>query len=82
MLATAMRQGVIQMSTGAWYDPFDPVEPNSLCKHGNVNVLTRDKGTSKLGQGPSAHSCLVQVELYTGVLPPVTAHEPPPIERN
>ena len=82
IIDTAMRQGVIQMSTGAWYDPFDPVEPNSLCKHGNVNVLTRDKGTSKLGQGPSAHSCLVQVELYTGVLPPVTAHEPPPIERN
>ena len=81
ILDTAMRRGVIQMSTGAWYDPLDPAEPNSLCKHGNANVLTRDKGTSKLGQGPSAHSCLVQVELFTGTLPPVTAHEPPQIER-
>jgi biotin/methionine sulfoxide reductase len=82
VIDTALRLGVIQMSTGAWYDPLDPAEPNSLCKHGNANVLTRDNGTSKLGQGPSAHSCLVEIELYTEALPPVTAHEPPHIERN
>ena len=81
VIDTALRPGVIQMSTGAWYDPLDPAEQNSLCKHGNANVLTRDKGTSKLGQGPSAHSCLVEIELYTADLPPVTAHEPPHIER-
>ena len=81
VIDTALRPGVIQMSTGAWYDPLDPAEQNSLCKHGNANVLTRDKGTSKLGQGPSAHSCLVEIELYTEDLPPVTAHEPPQIER-
>ncbi|MFT5221638.1 MAG: biotin/methionine sulfoxide reductase, partial [Gammaproteobacteria bacterium] len=39
---------VVQMSTGAWYDPQDPTQPNSLCKHGNVNVLTPDIGTSQL----------------------------------
>ena len=44
-----VRPGVVQISTGAWYDPEDPKEPNSLCKHGNPNVLTPDKGTSKLG---------------------------------
>ncbi|MDC3173843.1 molybdopterin guanine dinucleotide-containing S/N-oxide reductase, partial [Candidatus Pelagibacter sp.] len=44
-----VRPGVIQISTGAWYDPEDPKKPNSLCKHGNPNVLTPDKGTSKLG---------------------------------
>ena len=81
VIDTALRPGVIQMSTGAWYDPLDPAEQNSLCKHGNANVLTRDKGTSKLGQGPSAHSCLVEIELYKKDLPPVTAHEPPHIER-
>ena len=81
VLDPALRPGVIQMSTGAWYDPLDPAKPNSLCKHGNANVLTRDKGTSKLGQGPSAHSCLVEIELYKSALPPVTAHEPPDIER-
>ena len=82
VIDTALRPGVVQMSTGAWYDPLDPSEPNSLCKHGNVNVLTRDKGTSKLGQGPTAHSCLVEIEQFTDDLPPVTAHEPPQIERN
>lgn len=73
----AIRPGVVQMSTGSWYDPDDA----GLCKHGNPNVLTRDKGTSKLGQGPSAHSCLVEVELFTETPPPITAHEPPSIIR-
>ncbi len=72
-----MRPGVIQMSTGAWYDP----DETGLCKHGNPNVLTRDKGTSKLGQGPSAHSCLVEIARFTGAPPTVTAHEPPAIIR-
>ena len=77
----ALRQGVVQMSTGSWYDPEDPSKPNSLCKHGNPNVLTRDKGTSKLGQGPTAHTCMVNVEFYRYLLPSVTAHEPPEILR-
>jgi biotin/methionine sulfoxide reductase len=37
-------------------------------------------GTSRLGQGPSAQSCLVQVEKWTEALPPVRAHLPPRIE--
>ncbi|MEZ5714250.1 MAG: molybdopterin dinucleotide binding domain-containing protein [Paracoccaceae bacterium] len=38
--------------------------PRSRWRHlppGNPNALTPDKGTSKLAQGPIAHSCLVQV---------------------
>ncbi len=62
--------GVVQLATGAWYDP---AEPGGLDKHGNPNVLTRDQGTSRLGQGPSSHSALVQVERYRGNLPPITA---------
>ena len=57
-----VRPGVVQISTGAWYDPENPLELNSLCKHGNPNVLTPDKGTSKLGQGPIAHSCLIEIK--------------------
>jgi biotin/methionine sulfoxide reductase len=74
-----VRHGVVQMSTGAWYDPLEPGKLGSLCKHGNPNVLTPDKGTSKLGQGPIAHSCLVEVEIYEGDLPIVTAFDPPVI---
>ena len=72
--------GVIQLSTGAWYDPAEPGADRPFCKHGNPNVLTRDSGTSQLGQGPSAHSCLVSVEKVENP-PPVTAHEPPVILR-
>ncbi|MEM7564459.1 MAG: molybdopterin guanine dinucleotide-containing S/N-oxide reductase [Pseudomonadota bacterium] len=76
--AQVMR-GVAQMSTGAWYDPAEPGRHGSLCKHGNPNVLTPDIGTSKLAQGPIAHTCLVEVEPYTDPLPPVSAFEPPVI---
>ena len=65
--------GVVQLATGAWYDPQ---EPGGLDKHGNANVLTRDQGTSRLGQGPSSHSALVEVERYRGNLPPITAWGP------
>ena len=73
--------GVAQISTGAWYDPQYPTKPNSICKHGNPNILTPDKGTSKLGQGPIAHSCLIEIERFNDKLPTVTAHEPPSIIR-
>ena len=72
-LSDALAPGVIQLATGAWYDP----DENGTCKHGNPNVLTKDKGSSKLGQGPTAHTCLVEVEPFTGELPPVTAFDPP-----
>ncbi|MBD1135949.1 Asp-tRNA(Asn)/Glu-tRNA(Gln) amidotransferase GatCAB subunit C, partial [Pelagibacterales bacterium SAG-MED47] len=74
-------EGVVQISTGAWYDPENPNKPNSICKHGNPNVLTPDKGTSRLGQGPIAHSCLIEMEKFNGNPPSVTAHEPPNILR-
>jgi len=71
--------GVVQMSTGAWYDPQQPGSPGSLCKHGNPNLLTPDLGTSRLAQGPIAHTCLVEIERYLEPLPTVTAFDPPEI---
>ena len=75
-------QGVVQMSTGAWYDPENPTQDGSMCKHGNPNVLTPDKGTSKLGQGPIAHSCLIEIEKYNDKIPKLTAFDPPTIIRS
>ena len=72
-------QGVVQMSTGAWFDPLEPGTPGSLCKHGNANMLTLDKGSSSLGQGPVAHTCMVEVEKFNSALPPLTAFDPPKI---
>ncbi|BBG03288.1 MULTISPECIES: hypothetical protein [Pseudonocardia] len=44
--------------------------------HGNANVLTGDRGTSALAQGPSAHSCPVEIEAVTAEVPPVTVSGP------
>ena len=68
-----------RMSTGAWYDPEAQDRNDSLCKHGNVNVLTLDKGTSRLAQGCVAHICLVEIERYEGEAPSETAFQPPEI---
>ncbi len=65
--------GVVAMQTGAWYDPDD----DGLDRHGNVNVLTRDVGTSRLTQGCGALSALVQIERHDGPPPDVQAHRPP-----
>jgi len=75
--AKAVRPGVIELATGAWYEPEDVADPDSLEIHGNPNVLTRDVGTSKLGQGPTAHSCLVEVEVFDQPLPEVRSFQQP-----
>jgi biotin/methionine sulfoxide reductase len=67
--------GAVLLSCGSWYDPAD----ETSCAHGNANVLTLDKGASKLGQGPSSATALVQVEKVTGTAPTVRAFVPPPI---
>ena len=72
-----IRRGVVQMATGAWYDPEHPGLIGSLDKHGNPNVLTLDKGTSRLAQGPSAQTTLVEIERFIGEPPPITAFDPP-----
>lgn len=79
VVSDVVRPSVIQLSTGAWFDPATDKNGKPFCKHGNPNVLTLDKGTSRLAQGPIAHSCLVDVELYEDDLPPVTAFSPPDI---
>lgn len=65
--------GVLVMSTGAWFDPG----AGMLERHGNPNVLTLDIGSSRLTQGCSAMSALVEVELWGGGETPVEAFSPP-----
>ena len=72
-----LRADTVILATGAWYDPLVPGQIGTLDKHGNPNVLTLDKGTSRLGQGPIAHTTLVEIERYEEELPPITAFEPP-----
>jgi biotin/methionine sulfoxide reductase len=74
-LTEDVRPGVVQLSTGAWYDP-DPADP-SFCRHGNPNVLTADRPSSALSQGTTGQLAMVQVEPYDGVPPEVSVHRPP-----
>lgn len=76
-LTADLKPGVVKLSTGAWWDPAQPGEVGALCKHGSANVLTRDVGASRLSQGCSAQTCLVQVERYADDLPAITAFDPP-----
>ena len=64
-----------QIATGAWYDP--EIADGGLEKHGNPNVVTDDKGTSRLAQSSVAQTVLVDIERCEAP-PPVTAFDPPP----
>jgi biotin/methionine sulfoxide reductase len=68
--------GIVQLPTGAWYDPMDPEDDAPLCVHGNPNVLTRDVGTSSFAQGCTGQLTTVEVERFNGNLPPIRAFDP------
>lgn len=74
-ISDAIRPGVVQLATGAWYDP-DPDDP-SFCRHGNPNVLTPDLPSSALSQGTTAQHTLVEVDGWTDELPELTVDRPP-----
>ena len=48
-----------------------------MCVHGDVNVLTIDKGASKLAQGNISHTALVNIEKFTGNAPKVKVFSKP-----
>lgn len=75
-ISEALRPGVAQIATGAWYDPEKPDACGSLDKHGNANVLTHDRGTSRLGQSSAAQTVLVEIERCD-VAPEPSAFELP-----
>ncbi len=57
-LSDEVSKGVLVLSTGAWFDPDYEINADL---HGNPNVLTNDIGTSLLSQGPTSHTCLVEI---------------------
>lgn len=58
VVTNAIMEGVVRMQEGAWYDPTEPGKAGTLCRHGDVNVLTPDVGTSELAQGNQATAWL------------------------
>ncbi len=75
VITDALLPGVAQMHTGSWYDPSAPHIAD--CVNGNVNVLTKDVGTSTLTQASSGARVAVSIARYDGPVPPVRAYEPP-----
>ena len=45
----------------------------------DYRMLTHDRGTSKLSQGPSSGTNMVEIERWKEPLPPVRAFEPPEV---
>jgi biotin/methionine sulfoxide reductase len=76
-LSDRVMPGIVQLSTGAWYDPDPAGGDQPICMHGNPNLLTRDIGTSKLAQGCCGQVTVVECERYDGDLPKVRAFDPP-----
>jgi len=71
LVTDAVRPGVVQLAPGAWFEPL----PNGEDDRGNPNLLTYDRGTSRLGQGCAALTALVEVERLAGIAdaPPISA---------
>ena len=78
VLSEALRPGVAQIATGAWFDPEDPAAATPFCVHGNPNAVSRDAGTSRLAQGCTGQLTLVEIERFDRrPLPPIRAFDPP-----
>ncbi len=76
------KTGVCRVAEGAWYSPLNGGEEGSLCTYGDPNVLTMDLATSQLAQSNSAHTALVEIEKFTGVLPEVTGFKGPHMDKS
>ncbi|GHE99381.1 biotin transporter BioY [Amycolatopsis deserti] len=76
VLTTDLRPGVVQLPTGAWFDPH-----GTMCVHGNPNVLTADLPSSQLSQGCTGQHVLVEIERFAGEPPGIVVNRPPVISR-
>lgn len=74
LLSDAIRNGVVQLATGAWYAPIDLAGSGRTCVNGNPNAVTSDSGASTLSQGCAGQLSLVSVERLRGEPPPVVPH--------
>lgn len=75
----SVMRNVVQLATGAWFEPVDASDPATMCNHGNPNMVTTDRGTSRLAQACTGQHALVEIERWTGETQPVSAHDPPEI---
>lgn len=72
-----IKESVVKVFEGAWYDPSKPGIVGSICKNGSANLLTLDIPSSKLANANIAHTALVNIEKYKGENPKLTAFSAP-----
>jgi trimethylamine-N-oxide reductase (cytochrome c) len=77
ILTDGLKEGVVKVEEGAWYDPMEKGKEGTLCKNGSANVLTIDIPTSKLANGNSSNTALVNIEKYTKTAPSLTIFNQP-----
>ncbi len=77
VVSDGVRKGVIRVCEGGWYDPAPGPDGKLICAFGDVNNLSKDLGTSKLGQGNCGHTIIADVEKFEGELPPVKVFDAP-----
>ncbi len=75
VLSENIKVGAVFLWTGAWYDP-DFSDPEHRDNHGNPNVLTDDKRSSRLSQGPAVDA-FINLEKFSGELPPIRVFQAP-----
>ncbi|WQV61163.1 molybdopterin guanine dinucleotide-containing S/N-oxide reductase [Helicobacter pylori] len=56
-----IRQGVLSIQEGVWYDPEDVNTRNPRCNAGSVNTLTSSRPTSSMTQAISVNTALVNI---------------------
>ena len=74
-LTADLRRGVVMLATGAWFAP----DAQGLDLHGNPNVLTSDRVTSHLSQGPAQQTVLVTVAPWAGPAAMPRIHDAAPV---
>lgn len=72
-----LKQGVVRVQEGAWYDPMEKGKEGTLCKNGCANLLTIDIPTSELANGNISHTALVNIEKYNKKAPELTIFKQP-----
>ncbi|MDJ0932311.1 molybdopterin dinucleotide binding domain-containing protein [Breoghania sp.] len=65
-----IREKVVLLQEDSWYAPAEPGKIGSVDRGGCANMLTAQRGTSQLAQGPVCHDSLVQIEKYEGDVKP------------
>ncbi len=81
VLTEDIRADTVALATGSFLD-IRMIDGRRIEINGNPNVLTRDKGTSEMSQGNTAHTTMVHLSRFEGTAPPATTMHAPVVVPN